>query len=283
MGWTTYRYRQGCIGLLLAGILGSAQADEAAQRYGCAKPIRLAWFQNSIVYRDGKGFDPDLVAELQRRSGCVFDTQQVPRSEVWSGLAEGWLDMLPSGVPNLERRRYSFFIPSVYFRNKLIVRADLAAQVTTFSDFQKIPDARLGSVRGYWNGPYYEAGVRALYGAGRVREYVDDAERYAALRRGEVNGLISHDINLQQQLPAEEQLNYRVLDLSPGPSLAVGLMLSRRTFSAAQAAEWMRLVEGMRLDGRLAEMIRANMPEHLAGEFLNSGYRYELSKRGNGQ
>lgn len=279
MGWTSHRYRRGCISLLLAGILGSAQADEPAQRYGCVKPIRLALLSNAIVYRDGKGFDPDMIAELQRRTGCTFEARLMPRAVTWDGLADGSLDMVTNGVPNDQRRQQAFFIPTLFYRNKLIVPAALAPQIARFSDFQKIPGAQFGTVRGYWNGPYFEGTVRMLYSQGRVREYPNDSARFAALRSGEVSALIAHDINLNQMLPADEQLNYRVLDLNPGPSLAVGLLLSRRTFTAPQASEWLRLLETMRLDGSLAALVRTHMPAHLVEEFLRSGYRYEVSKR----
>lgn len=279
MGWSKHRYRQSFFGLLLFGILGSAQADEAAQRYGCLKPIRLALSSNAIVYRDGKGFDPDMIAELQRRTGCVFESVLMSRAAAWEGLADGSLDMVTNGVPNEQRRQQAFFIPTLFYRNKLIVTAALAPQITNFSDFQKIPGGQFGTVRGYWNGPYFEGTVRMLYSQGRVHEYPDDSARFAALRSGEVSALIAHDINLNQMLPAEERLNYRVLDLNPGPSLAVGLLLSRHTYTAPQASEWLRLLEAMRLDGSLAALVRTHMPAHLVEEFLRSGYRYEVSKR----
>ncbi|MFG0381591.1 substrate-binding periplasmic protein [Pseudomonas sp. zbq_18] len=279
MIWSYLRCPRWLVGMLLVGALGSAQANDAAQRYGCERPIRLAWLLNSMVYRDGQGFDPGLVAEFRQRTGCRFDAQIVPRGEVWKRLAEGTLDMLPSGIPNNERQRFSYFVPTIYYRNKLIVRAELAPKISRFADFQAMPELRLGVIPGYWRGPYFEGGVRMLAGMGRVDAFTSDAERYAALRRNEVQALISHDINLAQLIPAEERLDFRILDLNPGPSLGAGLMLSRRSFNSAQAAEWLRLIEAMRLDGSLAGLVRTHMPAHLEQEFLRSGYRYDVSKR----
>lgn len=270
----------GCA-LLMATL--PAFAGDPEQRYGCERPIRLAWLLNSLVYRDGEGFDPSLVAELQRRTGCSFEGALVKREEVWPRLADGSLDMLPSAIPNKERLRISYFVPTIYYRNKLIVRADLAPKINNFSDVQKQPGVVLGTIPGYWLGSYYEGGTRMLAGLGRVRAYPNEIERFAALRRNEVQAVISHEVNLEQRVPAEERLGFRVLDSNPGPSFAAGLMLSRRTFSAAQAAEWLRVIEGIRLDGSLAQLVRTNMPAHLENEFLNSGYRYDVSKRGGTQ
>ncbi len=281
---SVHRYYLGWfLGCLMVILAPPVHAADPAQRYGCEHPIRLAWIPNAIVYRDGRGFDPDLVAELQRRSGCRIEAQAVPREEVWIRLADGRLDLLPSGLANAERLGFSFFVPTLYYRIKLIVRADLAPKINSFPDFQNLPDVRLGVVRGYWRGPYYENGVRTLDSLGRVSSYATDAERFDALLRDEVQAVIAHDINLEQAVAPDRRLEFRVLDLNPGPSLVAGLMLSRRNFSAAQAAEWLRLMESMRLDGSLAQLVRSNMPVHLEQEFLNSGYRYEVSRRSSAQ
>ncbi|WP_238474367.1 substrate-binding periplasmic protein [Pseudomonas cavernae] len=268
------------MGLLLGGQLAVAQADEAAQRYGCEQPIRLALYQNLVFYREGQGIDPDMVVELQRRSGCRFDISLLPRSEIWARLQAGSLDMSTSGIATSERRRFAFFVPYLYLRNKLILPASLALQVESLDAFERLTGARLGVIRGYRHGPYLDNGVRVLRGEGRVLEFSDDTARFAALREGEVSALIGHDLNLSGSLPAEQQLDYRVVDVVPGPAVPHGLILARKHFSPAQAAAWLRLVEAMRLDGSLAGIMHAHAPPALADELLNSGYHYELAKQG---
>lgn len=279
MGGVSIRHFVAGAGSVLILLAVQTFAAEPANPYGCEQPIRLALQPNAIVYRDGKGFDPDLIAELQRRSGCVIEATLMSRGEAWEKLANGSLDMITNAVPTAERRRQAYFVPQLFYRNKLIVQADLAPKVASFADFERLPGAKLGLVRGHWNGPYFEGTLRMLRAQGRMREYPNDAGRFAALRTGEVQALIGHDINLNQLMPAQDRLRFRVLDLNPGPSLAVGLLLSRQRFSAAQAAEWLRLTERMRLDGGLAELTRKHIPEHLVEEFLRSGYRYDVSKR----
>lgn len=213
------------------------------------------------------------------RSGCRFEVGLLPRSEIWLRLQNGGLDMATSGIPTVERRRFAFFVPYMYQRNKLIVPVALAPGIASFMDFQRLSGARLGVVASYRHGAYLDSGVRLLRAEGRVLAYPDDKERFAALQRGEVQALIGHDLNLSGTLPLEEQLQYRVIDVVPGPSIPTGMVLARRRFSPAQAAEWLRLLEGMRLDGRLAAILRSHAPPHLAEELMNSGYRYELVRR----
>lgn len=270
-------------GLVLAADAIPSLASDAARRYGCEQPIRLALYENRVFYHDGQGIDPDMVAELQRRSGCRFEVSLLPRSEIWRRLQGGGLDMTSSGIATVERRRFAFFLPYIYPRNKLIVPVALAPGIATFADFRNLSGARLGVVAGYRHGAYLDSGVRLLRAEGRVRAYPDDDERFAALQRGEVQALIGHDLNLLGALPAEEQPRYRVIDVVPGPAIAHGMVLARRRFSTTQAAEWLRLVEGMRLDGALASIMRRHAPAHLAEELLSSGYRYDLARRADEQ
>ncbi|UVE18735.1 transporter substrate-binding domain-containing protein [Pseudomonas sp. LS44] len=272
--------RFGLIALLLSTGLSAVHAAEPAQRYGCSQPIRLALYKDQIFYRDGQGIDPSMVAELQQRSGCEFEVGVLPRSEIWMRLQAGTLDMATSGIATPQRRGFAFFVPYMYVRNKLILPASLSTEVQSLEAFVRRDDARLGVVRGYRHGPYLESGVRILRSAGRVVEFADDAARFAALRRGEVSALIGHDLSFSSLLPEDEQLNYRIIDVVPGPSIPHGLILTRTHFSPAQAAEWLRLVEAMRLQGRLADIMRANASPALADELLNSGYRYDLAKQG---
>ncbi|MBM7060366.1 transporter substrate-binding domain-containing protein [Pseudomonas sp. UL073] len=265
---------------LLGSLLAAVQADEVAHGYGCDRPIRLALYENRVFYHDAQGIDPDLVAELRRRSGCAFEVSVMPRSDIWRALQAGTLDMATSGIATPERERFAYFVPYLYLRNKLIVPASLAPQLVSMSDFVQMPGARLGIIASYRHGPFMDSSVRILRLAGRVSEYPDEATRFRALASGEVSALIGHDLNLDGAVPAAERLNYRLVDVAPGPAIPHGLVLARAHFSAPQAAQWLRLIEAMRLDGRLAGIMRANAPQPAADELLNSGYHYELAKQG---
>ncbi len=269
-------YRYWLLGVLMVGVLETARAGSL---YGCDRPIRLAWLANAIVYRDGKGLDPDLIAELQKRSGCVFEGRQMTRDAAWQGFADGSLDMATNGIPSPEQRQQTFFIPMFFYRSKLIVPTAIALGIDSFADFISIPDAQFGMLRGQRHGAYFDGSIHMLRVQKRVREYGNDVERFAALQRGEISGLLAHDINLSLMLPEREQRKFRVLDVNPGPSLSVGLLLSRGTFNPAQVAEWLRLLEAMRVDGTLTGLVETNIPGHLTEEFLHSGYHYDVSKR----
>lgn len=283
MGGSCYLRRVWLVVALFTSLLSLAWGDESARRYGCEQPIRLAWLENLIVYRDGKGFDPDLIGELQRRSGCQIEAVNMSRAEAWQAMADGRIDLLTNVIPSAERMRTGYFIPTLYYRNKVIIRADLGRQIESFDALMNSHSLLFGAVRGLQAGGYYDAGLRLLRQQGRVRDYRGEGERFAALLNGDVGAVVAHEISLERRIPQSRYLDFLVLDLSPAPSTQVGLLLSRSRFSAAAAGEWLRMLEAMRLDGTLSALVLAHMPAHLTDEFLKSGHSYDLSQRSNRQ
>jgi polar amino acid transport system substrate-binding protein len=253
----------------------------AEDRLGCDAPIRLAFYLNPLVYRDGAGIDQDVVEELARRTGCRFELSVKPRAQIWKELQSGDLDMATSGISTAERRAIAYFIPYLYLRNKLILPRDLGDDLDTLEAFHDMPGARIGIIAGYRHGAYIDTMVRMLRSEGRVREYPDDATRFSALLNGEVEGVIGHDMNLLTAvLDPQQRRNFRVIDVAPGPAVALGLVLGRKHFTPAQSARWQGVIDALWLDGGLQKIMRHNAPAPLAAEFLDSGYRLGSTDRG---
>lgn len=253
----------------------------AADRYGCEVPIRVAYTRNLVFFHDdGGGIDAELIAELARRSGCRFEASVRPRDEIWRMLESGDLEMGTSGVATPQRRAFTYLLPYVYLRNKLIVPAELG-NLQSLEDFHDMPGARIGVIAGYRHGPYIDAMLRILRGEGRVVEFHDDTARFTALLNGGVEGVIGHELNLEGALINRlERERFRVVDVMSGPATPHHLMLSRKRFTAAQSAEWMRLMEALWLDGSLARIMQRNTSPAMATELLDSGYRYGSTDRG---
>lgn len=253
----------------------------AADRYGCEVPVRVAYTRNLVFFHDdGSGIDADLIAELARRSGCRFEASVRPRDEIWRMLESGDLEMGTSGVATPRRRTFTYLLPYVYLRNKLIVPEELG-DVQSLEDFHDVPGARIGVIAGYRHGPYIDAMLRILRGEGRVVEFHDDTTRFTALLNGEVEAAIGHELNLEGAVShRRERERFRVMDVMRGPATPHHLMLSRKRFTPAQSAEWLRLIEAMWLDGSLARIMQRNTSPEMATELLDSGYRYGSTDRG---
>ncbi|MDH1007559.1 transporter substrate-binding domain-containing protein [Pseudomonas nicosulfuronedens] len=252
----------------------------AEDRYGCEQPISVAYTRNVVFFHDDVGIDPDLIAELGKRTGCQFETSIRPRDEIWRKLENGELQMGTSGVATPQRRAYTYLLPYLYMRNKLIVRDDLG-EMNSLDAFHDMPGARLGVIAGYRHGAYIDGMLRILRAEGRVLEYKDDATRFTALLNGNVEGVIGHEMNLEGAVSDRRQRDrFHVIDVMPGPATPHNLMLSRKRFTPAQSAEWMRLMETLWLDGTLARIMRKNAPPQQAEGLLDSGYRYSSTDRG---
>jgi len=252
----------------------------AEDRYGCEQPISVAYTRNVVFFHDDVGIDPDLIAELGKRTGCQFETSVRPRDEIWNMLENGDLQMGTSGVATPQRRTYTYLLPYLYVRNKLIVRDDLG-EMNSLEAFHDMPGARIGVIAGYRHGAFIDGMLRILRAEGRVVEYKDDATRFSALLNGDVEAVIGHEMNLSGSVADRRQRErFRVVDVMPGPATPHNLMLSRKRFTPAQGAEWMRLLETLWLDGTLARIMRKNAPPQVAEGLLDSGYRYSSTDRG---
>ncbi|MBB4862581.1 polar amino acid transport system substrate-binding protein [Pseudomonas nitritireducens] len=253
----------------------------AEDRLGCDTPIRLAFYRNPLVFQDGHGIDPDVVAELARRTGCQFQLSVMPRTDIWKALQDGDLDMATSGISSPERRTIAFFIPYLYLRNKLILPRQLGEDMNTLEDFHDMPGARIGVIAGYRHGAYIDSMLRMLRVEGRVREYPDDAARFSALLNGEIEGVIGHEMNLRLAVVDPQQRSlFRVIDVTPGPAVGLGLVLGRKRFTPAQGAQWQGVIDALWVDGGLQRIMNHNAPAPLAAEFLDSGYRFGSTDRG---
>jgi len=266
--------------LVLAPAAWLCAAAMAEDRYGCEQPITVAYTRNVVFFHDDVGIDPDLIAELGKRTGCQFETSIRARDEIWSQLQSGGLQMGTSGVATPQRRTYTYLLPYLYLRNKLIVRDDLG-ETDSLEAFHDMPGARIGVIAGYRHGAFIDGMLRILRAEGRVVEYTDDATRFSALLNGDVEGVIGHEMNLEGAVSDRRQRQrFHVVDVIPGPATPHNLMLSRKRFTPAQSAEWLRLMETLWLDGTLARIMRKNAPPLVAEGLLDSGYRYSSTDRG---
>lgn len=266
--------------LVLAPAAWLCAAAMAEDRYGCEQPITVAYTRNVVFFHDDVGIDPDLIAELGKRTGCQFETSIRARDEIWSQLQSGGLQMGTSGVATPQRRTYTYLLPYLYLRNKLIVRDDLG-ETDSLEAFHDMPGARIGVIAGYRHGAFIDGMLRILRAEGRVVEYTDDATRFSALLNGDVEGVIGHEMNLEGAVSDRRQRQrFHVVDVIPGPATPHNLMLSRKRFTPAQSAEWLRLMEALWLDGTLARIMRKNAPPPVAEGLLDSGYRYSSTDRG---
>lgn len=265
--WSCLRTVQLACVLALAGGAGAKALSPAD--YGCDRPINFAFYEFGALYHAGIGIDADLIAELERRTGCAFATKLMPRAQIWKDLEAGTLDGTNSGIRTEARRNFAYFIPYLGWKNILVTRLDVAADVPTIDDIIADDSLKIGVVKGFIHGPFYDFRLKLADGAGRVMRYPDQDSIYRALLAGEVQVIISPAINYNFYLPRpEDQARFVLLDVSPAPPIPHNLIFSTKRFTDAQINSWTRLFEVLRLDGTLLRIYQAHLPTSVASAIL---------------
>lgn len=266
--WSRLRAVQLALVLALAGS-SAAQALSPAD-YGCDRPINFAYYEFGALFHAGVGIDVDVIAELERRTGCVFETRVMPRAQIWKDLEAGLLDGTNSGIRTEARRNFAYFIPYLGWKNTLVTRLDVAASMPSIDDIIADKTVKIGVVKGYVHGPFYDFRLKIADGEKRVIRYLDQAAIYRALQADEVQAIISPTINYSFYLPRpEDQARFVMLDASPTPPIPHNLTFSTKRFNNAQINIWARLFEALRLDGTLLHIYQAHLPPGVASAILH--------------
>jgi polar amino acid transport system substrate-binding protein len=257
-------------GLVLAIVVLAplpAEAETAAD-YGCDRPVSLAYYEFGPLHHDGEGIDRDVVEELAKRTGCRFETSLEPRAQIWEELQAGSLDMTTSGLRTEPRNQFVYFVPYLGLKNVVITAQALADQARSFDDFVADRHFKIGVVKGYIHGAYFD--FRLKNAGDRVVGYPDQNGIYDALRRGEVQGIVSPAFNYEYFFKTpEERAAFVMIDVSPAPPVAQNMIFNRRRFSDAEINAWTRILEQMRLDGTLERICRRQVSAEMTRMLLS--------------
>ncbi len=190
----------------------------------------------------------ELIEELARRSGCKLEIVSLSRAAVWTSLEDGSIDLATNQISTPQRETLARFVMIFGVENMMVTPAEKGAASVPFESFVDRSKARLGLVRAYRYGNFYDFHLKSLLGEARVVEFSTHRELFKALLQGRVEAVLSAPIHYYYFLDEGQRRNFALVDPSPAPATPSGLAFSRRSFSAAEVNNWFRLVEGMRLD-----------------------------------
>jgi polar amino acid transport system substrate-binding protein len=241
------------IGSVSLGVPPAAHvlAADIARDYGCNRPLHVGVIEFGSMYHDGKGVDVDLLRELAKRTGCQFDVKVTTRAKLWPALEAGELDLATNSISTPDRVKLARFVTYFGFKNMMVMPAEDVG--TTFSLPALVEKAgwRLGLVQGFRYGNYYDYHLKMLLGDNRVVFYDTQLALFDGLRHGEVEAILAPSIHYFFYLSPEEREHFTLVNASPAPPTPSGLAFSRAQFNAAQIDNWLRVLEGMRLDQTL--------------------------------
>ncbi len=249
---------------LLAGLLGatlSAGAWAKDTTMCLDRPIRFSHYEFGLIYSTGYGgIDDDLQQELARSSGCRFETMLWPRARTWQALRTGELDMAGSGIQTAERDTFAWFFPYIMEDNVVVLGPRVPADVHSFDEFMRRPGLTFGGVRSYRYSPFYDRYVDELIAARRLNEAADPGALFRMFTVPRFDAFITSPILYlyyvkKRNLPAPP----RIEDWDPAGATPSGLVLSKASFTPAQARKWGALVNQLLADGTVERIVVKHM------------------------
>ncbi len=260
------------LGVLLLFLAGTAQAADAL----CTRPIRVALFEFGVLYRSdtNDGIDARLLKEMERRSGCTFERVFMPRARIWNELQAGSLDMATAAIPTPERKAYAYMLPYLQTRNVVLLRKQSVREPLNQETFES-SNLRMAVVRGFRHEAAYDTMIAKVAAQGRVVEAKDVSDLLRMLDKGMVDAVLSQPIVYRQYLEEEKIASHFALrDWAPQDQFSVGsMMLSRRSFSDAQARQWDQLLVELQRDGSFQKIAQSFVTPAAAKALAYTGPR----------
>lgn len=251
--------RAGIYGLMLA-ILTSSWPVTAGEKPDksllCPSKVRVAYYDAGVYYirdaigTDRPGWEPEMLEEITKRTGCEFDGQPLPRARTWPELEAGNVDMVMSAVITPDRLKYMRFVLLVDIKNLAFVRKDIREK--SLEEFFANPTRMAGLMRGTYTGPSYQKLFEQLKAQNRLVEVDSEEQLFKMLFDHRADLVVNHPFNAEiwlnkypEQRPLIKSEDWALQD----PRLPGGFGFSNKTFSAESVAAWTELVRKMAEDG----------------------------------
>ena len=229
----------------------------------CSRPLTLGLHEHGLLYtsQTGEGIDKDIAEEMSRRSGCHLTLTVLPRARIWQLVESGALDFTLSGITNAERDKFASF--AWYVSNKYYLLARRDADVRSVADFRRRHSLRVGLIRSFRYGEQANDFVDALVRDDRVTYAGSLDPLYAILLDGGIQAMIIEPFDFPVIAGAQLKAQTTILEFGDAP-VAHGLVMSKRSLSAAQQGAWREVIVSMRSDGTMRRIFEKYFPADLA-------------------
>lgn len=241
--------RRACLALLLATGTGMVIAQQQ-----CGRPLRVAVSDLGLgAYQEQgqlRGIIPDLIQELQSRSGCALLLVSMPRARALLEFERGEVDIITSVLQTPERDRIARFLPYGYTKHDLLITPDVAEGITSLADVVRRPELTLGVVRGIRTNSRIDAQVEQLLVIRRAEYSADYTSLSAKLSARRVQAaMMPNALHVKLRRDGQIPADTVIVDVPEARPQPLGLYLHRGTVTAAMAAQMARPLSAMVQDG----------------------------------
>ncbi|WP_413282616.1 substrate-binding periplasmic protein [Vibrio sp. MA40-2] len=255
--------------VLFFTIVSKSYADNP-DSYGCNEStISVGITDTGVMYHNGQGVDADLFSLLSEITDCKFNLIPIARENAFNLMEQGEIDLVPSVTREPHREAFAWFIPYYEIRFLLLENGNTLPPISHLDQLKTIEGASIARASGSGYGTYFNYHLAEMGSLGMVRLYPDYGKTIQAFLNQEVDATLSlPQIYRVFFAPGEEPFPIRIADVSPENPVAISLMLGKHQFSSAQIANWLRVIEAIRLDGRLQAILEQYVSTEEAASML---------------
>lgn len=217
---------------LLTVFLTLAHAGATAANTACPPATVGVSDLGYSSYLDGgvvRGSNVDVLAEVQKRSGCTLTVRWFPRSRLYAQFFSRQLELTGASLRNAERDHYGIWLPYTYTHFELVLLNKAGGKYHSLAEFVDHGKARLNITRGISYTPAVQVQLDRLQKLGRL-EYVNDyGVVFRKIAAGRAEGTLAPaTIHLMNQRQFGMLGKMRALNVTESPREMVGLYVSRQ-------------------------------------------------------
>ncbi|POA97115.1 ABC transporter substrate-binding protein [Chromobacterium sinusclupearum] len=247
-----------------------ALPSHAAPNPACPNgPLRVGFYKFGVAYRDGNGYDVDMVRELARRLHCPIASEtELPRLRALKMLESGQIDLGTSTLATPDRLAYAWIFPYNHTRNMVLLHPSIHARA--LPELLRDPALRWGAIRGYRHSAQQDQLLAQMKAENKLVMANDEDDLFRMLDDGIVTAAFSLPTSYGRWL-RDPQVAKRILvvDLFPsGETIASGLALSKARFSQEAAEHWHLELKKMYQDDSLLNILRRHLSEGAAKQMM---------------
>ena len=222
------------------GTLGALSCPGTAQAQ-CGRPLKVALSDlglgSYVEQGQIRGLMPDLIAELQARTGCNFDLVFLPRARALMDFDHGTVDIITSMLRTAARDRVGAYLPYGYTKHDLLVVPEAAAGLQGLADIIRRPELTLGVVRGIRTSERIDAHLEQLLAIRRAEYSTDFANLAAKLSARRVQAaLMPNAVYLKLRRDGALPADLVVVDEPEARPQMLGLYVNRQAVAARTLA-----------------------------------------------
>lgn len=229
----------------------------------CPPVIKVGFYDSGLLFNDGKGIDQDVINELKQRTGCNLVGGVYPRAKIWKDIESGEMAMSVSGIQNPARDQFAWFANYLSTKNVSIVPKKISKNIQSFNDFLNDKSLQWGVIRAFKHGETQDQFLAQLRKQNRIIEATNAEQLFELLKAGRIQGMFSQSPMYGYYIPklGMSQL-VSTQDWTPmEKSISLGLILSKKHFSASEAAQWQSIINTMNIDGTMLRILKQHLPD----------------------